>query len=643
MELNNSMQNIISLVALKDGVKGKDIVDIVKQMVLIDMGTKLLPHILGKCVNIVKNIIKHKDDKNIANVIDNNILPKTSSIQIHRLYEKTNENDVFDAIIWRLCQLPQTKHLKLASNGIYVLSNIDIIHIEDDINVKQISVSYDEKKAVTECTIEIFSYTVDLLSIKEYMNDLVHKFNLHRNNQLGQMIYYFDEIPCVLPRLIDGALNYAVAPKFMTFTMSKMLTNKNLDNIYGSAMEIVRKRVKFFMNNKKWYQEKGVPYTLGILMYGEPGCGKTSLIKALSKDCQRHVFNIKLSESTTISQVNTLFFTERVTTVIDGVNNAYNIPLDKRIIVLEDIDCLSQIVLERTDINNMAKPSQTIHMLNKTNKNCEIYSESSHNKYSKYNYIDDNISTAGNTNDTSQKLTLSYLLNVLDGVLETPGRIVIMTSNHPDKLDRALIRPGRIDLKVHFNKCTRNDIIEMIEKITNYRPTESDMNGIEDFVWTPAEVTQKIFECIDSDNVNNIISSLRSNEIEEITKQDTFYTLYKNAISPMSLYLVKYLHFLGYQNVKPNICIERNHPKWVTDFPSILTSSGERFIGLNECARFFVERYNMVLNAKDLLKDVEIFMKSKPEYSVHNFNELCSLECEDSNINVIGTVLGAEL
>lgn len=42
------------------------------------------------------------------------------------------------------------------------------------------------------------------------------------------------------------------------------------------------------------------------------------------------------------------------------------------------------------------------------------------------------------------------LLNVLDGVVDTPGRIVIMTTNHPEALDAALIRPGRIDKKVYL-------------------------------------------------------------------------------------------------------------------------------------------------------------------------------------------------
>ena len=48
------------------------------------------------------------------------------------------------------------------------------------------------------------------------------------------------------------------------------------------------------------------------------------------------------------------------------------------------------------------------------------------------------------------QLDLAGLLNVLDGVVDSPGRIVVMTSNHPEKLDPALIRPGRINLKIHL-------------------------------------------------------------------------------------------------------------------------------------------------------------------------------------------------
>merc|ERR1719440_1973316 len=60
------------------------------------------------------------------------------------------------------------------------------------------------------------------------------------------------------------------------------------------------------------------------------------------------------------------------------------------------------------------------------------------------------------------KLNLSGLLNVLDGVVDTPERIVVMTTNHPEILDPALIRPGRIDQKLLLGFMKWTDVVDMI-------------------------------------------------------------------------------------------------------------------------------------------------------------------------------------
>ena len=47
--------------------------------------------------------------------------------------------------------------------------------------------------------------------------------------------------------------------------------------------------------------------------------------------------------------------------------------------------------------------------------------------------------------ESPDRLTLAGVLNALDGIVDAPGRVIIMTTNHPEKLDPALIRPGRVD------------------------------------------------------------------------------------------------------------------------------------------------------------------------------------------------------
>lgn len=65
------------------------------------------------------------------------------------------------------------------------------------------------------------------------------------------------------------------------------------------------------------------------------------------------------------------------------------------------------------------------------------------------------------TTDTSPSITLSGLLNAIDGVASSEERIIFMTTNYKDRLDSALIRPGRIDFEAYFGHCTP----EMVEKM----------------------------------------------------------------------------------------------------------------------------------------------------------------------------------
>lgn len=90
----------------------------------------------------------------------------------------------------------------------------------------------------------------------------------------------------------------------------------------------------------------------------------------------------------------------------------------------------------------------------------------------------------------TDSITLSDVLNIIDGVLETPGRILILTSNYPDKLDSALLRPGRIDLKIDFKRCDSHQLKLMFTHFYGHDP-EFDYDALDD-VHVPAYV-QEIF------------------------------------------------------------------------------------------------------------------------------------------------------
>ena len=107
-------------------------------------------------------------------------------------------------------------------------------------------------------------------------------------------------------------------------------------------------------------------------------------------------------------------------------------------------------------------------------------------------------------------MTLSYLLNIIDGLRETPGRIIIITSNNYESLDTALVRPGRIDYTLKMNNASRKIVEEMFfhyyeEPMSAYYDTDL----IKDYIVSPAEIVNiKLSSSGPEDFVKKLSSSV---------------------------------------------------------------------------------------------------------------------------------------
>ena len=113
-----------------------------------------------------------------------------------------------------------------------------------------------------------------------------------------------------------------------------------------------------------------------------------------------------------------------------------------------------------------------------------------------------------NQNIDNKGITLSGLLNALDGVSECEGRIMIMTSNKPEKLDEALIRPGRIDKKFMFDLCTREQISDMFRLFFNTECDIDMLNTIEDKKYSPAYISILFMQYVD--DPHNALKNINS-------------------------------------------------------------------------------------------------------------------------------------
>jgi len=157
-----------------------------------------------------------------------------------------------------------------------------------------------------------------------------------------------------------------------------------------------------FKESKPWYIDHGIPYKLGILLSGPPGTGKTSIVKAICGYFEANLYNINLKD------MGDSELDQALNSIEDGVA------------LIEDIDAQSSSThVRKTDETGVESFFGT---------------------------------------------TLSGILNAVDGISSSEGRILVMTTNCPEKLDKALIRRGRVDLHIEIGYLTRDCILEFFSR-----------------------------------------------------------------------------------------------------------------------------------------------------------------------------------
>lgn len=245
-----------------------------------------------------------------------------------------------------------------------------------------------------------------------------------------------------------------------TFESTATFQNSYLPN-YDEIMG----KIDFFLNNKDWYDRKGIPYNLGIMLYGEPGCGKTRFIKQLMNYTGRHGIDIKLNNKFCFNTLKKIIHNENIT-------DEFIIPQEKRIIIFEDIDAMCEILKDRDLIDNEQK----------------IISDSSTNDIKKKNDEAKTVLLDMDTKNSLNNNNLSFFLNIIDGLNECSGRIIIMTTNKINYLDKAIIRPGRIDIKINFSKYEIKDICGIINRFWNKKFNIQDIKEDINKKYTSAEI-----------------------------------------------------------------------------------------------------------------------------------------------------------
>jgi hypothetical protein len=514
--------------------------NIVYGMLVVAVVEKIL-EVIPICINYIqqkfnqkleesqKKLLDAVQDVKVFETTDGKTVEKKIKGSIRFFFRRNttataNDQVICDAILDFITNLPETENVAFFNNSYHINNTNEILidKLNDVYAHLKKSFTFEGGDNVENSQIlDIYSYCLEINELRKFINNIVAQYQRNLTNKLGNNLFYFSH---ALLRNSGKISDYSRLPPQLTFNIKQFITNRKFHNVLGMQSKLIQKRVEFFRNNKRWYDDKGVPYTLGLLLCGPPGGGKTSTIKCIANELQRHIITINFNNDLTKTQLENLFFNETITVVMGNNTQTFTIPVDKRLYVIEDVDCdNNDIVLDRNKAEKEKEKKKQEQMEMETQMEMEKLKQMeatlSPLQDTRFQYTMTgqqplhNMLLPAPKNQTvaepviespvdPEKLTLSHLLNVLDGVLETPGRVLIMTSNYPGKLDKALIRPGRIDLITEFERCNHATMQEFIEVFYDVKLTETEIEGLKrntvEYVLTPAEMTKIMFEHFES-------------------------------------------------------------------------------------------------------------------------------------------------
>lgn len=284
-------------------------------------------------------------------------------------------------------------------------------------------------------------------------------------------------------------------------------TNKKFDNLFFDGKSEFIEYISHFSLKKdpkereivqKKYEKAGIPYKSVVLLHGDPGCGKSSLIKATIDYTGRHCILVSWSKIRTCNDFASLFRPLKI-----NQKTYYSTEL---ILVFEDFDANnSDIIKKRKNVKNKDEKNESKRENEETDSEISLLEDSV-----KARILNEFKIIPTTPQKLEDEITLEFILNVLDGIIELYDIIVFFTTNDIEIIDPALKRSGRVDRIIKMEKANHTNIRELLAY--RYNLSENEMKNYENEIILIPEYEHSYSDisqiCNDSDTIQECLANI---------------------------------------------------------------------------------------------------------------------------------------
>lgn len=342
--------------------------------------------------------------------------------------------------------------------------------VDDDDKDKKRSGSAITKKYIYKISKQ-GSKSVEILN--KFITDIEKEYKCDTNKH-NQMVFEYKKT------YIDDYDNTSIM-----FTESPFYTNKSFDNTFFEKKSEILEFLQPFIRSKgtcnsndcHFHEKYGVPFKGTFLLHGPPGCGKSSFIKSTIKFTKRHCVLVSWTKLKTCNDFLSLFRPIKID------NRIYE--QSEVVIVFEDFDANNSKILKTR--GNLSTTSSDL-----SNEHNEIFGVDRIKKI-----CEDSVLKSVSTQPNVDELSLEYILNVLDGIVELHDSLVFFTTNDIESIDPALKRVGRIDKIIKMDYINRTILEEILNHYydgVSYKRYSKSINKIVKSNVSYANIIHRIIE-----------------------------------------------------------------------------------------------------------------------------------------------------